>query len=190
MIPPVPAGTSHFPMVTNMTDKKDPDQKNIPVDFDDDDEIIELTKEVFLKPKKDEDDIDLKETGQDVPETATESSVATDSPEPASDDDDDFFEMDHTVDTESGAEETILDLDEAFAGDAPPMGEDEIIASAIAESLGEDDEEPVDDNITLSDTAGAASEEEDDVILMSPDDDERDGGLEYTPVAGQTNSLS
>ena len=56
----MPAGTSQFPMVMNMTDKKDPDQKNIPVDFDDDDEIIELTKEVFLKPKKDEEDNDLK----------------------------------------------------------------------------------------------------------------------------------
>ena len=176
----MPAGTSQFPMVTKMTDKKDPDQKNLPVDFDDDDEIIELTKEVFLKPKKDEKDIELQDAGKDVLAPQVEDLVDTDEPEPDSGEDEDIFDLGHTADTESEAGGTVLDLDEAFAGDAPPMGEDEIIASAIAESLGEDDEEPSDESIKLSDAADTASQEEDDVIILSQEDDERDGGEEPT----------
>ena len=167
-------------MVMNMTDKKDPDQENIPVDFDDDDDVIELTNEVIIKPKNEEDDTDLQDTAKDVPETPVEKSISTDEPEPESGDDGGIFNLDRTPGDESGAEETVLDLDKAFAGDDPALSEDEIIASAIAEALGPDDEEPSDDRINLSEAADTGTENDDDVIIMNQDDDEPAGVSERT----------
>ena len=172
-------------MVMNMTDKKNPDQKNIPLDFDDDDDIIELTNEVIIKPKKEDEDIDLQDSGKNVPETPVDNSIETDEQEPESGDDGGIFNLDRTPDAESGAEGTVLDLDEAFAGDDPPLEEDEIIASAIAESLGADDDEPTDDKINLSDAADSSTENEDDVIIMNQDDDEPAGKSERTPDADE-----
>jgi hypothetical protein len=172
-------------MVMNMTDKKNPDQKNIPLDFDDDDDIIELTNEVIIKPKKEDEDIDLQDSGKNVPKTPVDNSIETDEQEPESGDDGGIFNLDRTPDAESGAEGTVLDLDEAFAGDDPPLEEDEIIASAIAESLGADDDEPTDDKINLSDAADSSTENEDDVIIMNQDDDEPAGKSERTPDADE-----
>jgi hypothetical protein len=158
-----------------MTDKKNPDQKNIPVDFDDDDDIIELTNEVIIKPKKDDKPGDLQDTGQDVPKPLVDALGETDEMEPEFDDEDDIFNMDHGPELGSETEGTILDLDEAFAEDEPPIDEDDIIASAIAESLGPDDEEPTEEMIKLSDEPDTVSETEDDVIIMKDDDGEPAG---------------
>ena len=51
-------------MVVNMIEKKDPHQKISPDDFDDDDDIIELTDEVITKPKDDDEIIDLQAPAQ------------------------------------------------------------------------------------------------------------------------------
>jgi len=159
-------------MVKNMTDKENPDQKNLPVDFDDDDDIIELTNEVIIKPKKDDKPGDRQDTGRDVPKPLADALGATDEKEPEFDDEDGFFNMDHAPESGSDTEETVLDLDEAFAEDQPPMDEDDIIASAIAESLGSDDDAPTEEMIKLDDGPDTISETEDDVIIMNDNDDQ------------------
>ena len=167
------------PMVKNMTDKENPDQKNLPVDFDDDDDIIELTNEVIIKPKKDDKPGDRQDTGRDVPKPLADALGVTDENEPEFDAEDDFFEKDHAPESGSDTEGTVLDLDEAFAEDQPPMDEDDIIASAIAESLGSDDEEPTEEMIRLDDAPDTISETEDDVIIMNDDIDQPAAASEW-----------
>ena len=54
-------------MVTNMSKTKAPRSGNSPVDLDDDDDIIELTEEVIVKPKKDDRVKDLQAADADAP---------------------------------------------------------------------------------------------------------------------------
>jgi pilus assembly protein FimV len=163
-------------MVMNMTDKEDPNQKNIPVDFEDDDDIIVLTNEVVLKPKKDDQDRDLQGTAKDVPKTQAAIPAESEQLQSGSDGKDDIYDREPAPESDSEMEGTILDLDEAFLNDQPPMDEDEIIASAIAESLGPDDEEPEEDRIKLSGEADSNSAKEDDVIVTdrAPETAEKD----------------
>jgi len=160
-------------MVKHMSEAKDPHQGNSPVDLDDNDDIIELTEEVIVKPKKDDKPMDLQGSGTadqvspaDKPPEADESG-----PEP-DDDGDDTFDLSGVP--ESEAEGTVLDLDEAFADDDTSLGEDDIIASAIEASLGADDDEPqrAEDRIRLAEDADADMAEDDDVINFSDADDE------------------
>jgi hypothetical protein len=160
-------------MVTNMSKTKDPRSENIPVDLDDDDDIIELTEEVIIKPKKDDIVEDLQAADTSAPESAAEKPPKTDETEPEPDDNEDDT-IDLSGAPESETEGTVLDLDEAFADDGTDIDEDDIIASAIEESLGADDDEPesAEDRIKLTDDVEADMAQDDDIINFRDDDDE------------------
>lgn len=160
-------------MVKHMSEAKDPHQGNSPVDLDDDDDIIELTEEVIVKPKKDDKRMDLQGSGTADQVSPADKPPEADESEPEPDDDgDDTFDLSGVP--ESEAEGTVLDLDEAFADDDTSLGEDDIIASAIEASLGADDDEPqpAEDRIRLAEDADADMAEDDDVINFSDADDE------------------
>ena len=126
-----------------MPEKKDPHQKISPVDYDDD--IIELTDEVITEPQGDDEIIDLQDTGTAVPQKPSDL--------PAKKDD-------------------IIDLDEAVEDDESTMGEDDMIASAIVDSLGVDDDNLQEDRINLSNESDISFEQDDDIIILNDDDDD------------------
>ena len=125
-----------------MPEKKDPHQKISLVDYDDD--IIELTDEVITEPQGDDEIIDLQDTGTAVPQKPSDI--------PAKKDD-------------------IIDLDEAVEDDESTMGEDDIIASAVVDSLDVDDDNLQEDRINLSDESDISFEQDDDIIILNDDDD-------------------
>ncbi len=162
-------------MVTNMSETRDPRSKNVPVDWDDDDDIIELTEEVIVKPKKDDDIMDHQGPRAAAPESQAAKPLETDDTEAQPDDEaDDAIDLSAAPEYETDG--SILDLDEAFADDDTNMGEDDIIASAIEESLGADDDddepEPIEDRIRLTDDAEVEMAEDVDIIHFSEEGDE------------------
>jgi hypothetical protein len=128
-------------MVVNMPEKKDPHQKISPVDYDDD--IIELTDEIISKPQGDEEIIDLQDNGTAVFQKPSDI--------PAIKDD-------------------IIDLDEVVADDENNMGEDDIIASAIVDSLDVDGDDLQEDRIRLTEESEIVFEQDDDVIMLDEED--------------------
>ncbi len=153
-----------------MSEKKDPHLENSPVDFDDDDDIIELTNEVIVKPQENDEIIDLQGNSTAAPKSPAEIQAKPEKIEPESDEEDDIFDLGGTPESEFETEGTILDLDEAFTDDESDMGEDDIIASAIEESLGADDEDLPEDRINLADeTDTRAAIDGEDIILNQED---------------------
>jgi hypothetical protein len=149
-------------MVMNMIEKKDPHQKISPVDFDDNDDIIDLTDEVTIKPKDDDEIIDLQGTDTAVLKAPADIPVQKD----------DMIDLDGTPETESQAEGAMIDPGEGVADDESTPGEDDIIASAIVASLGADDDDLTDDITKVTDEADTNSEEDNDVIILNKDDDD------------------
>ena len=125
-----------------MPEKKDPHQKISPVDYDDD--IIELTDEIITEPQGDDEIIDLQATDTAIPQKPSDI--------PARKDD-------------------IIDLDEAVEDDESTMGEDDIIASAVVDSLDVDDDNLQEDRSNLSDESEISFEQDDDIIILNDDDD-------------------
>ena len=152
-------------MVNNMSETNDPRSENEPIDLDDDDDIIELTEEVIVKPKKDDKTPDLKSSETAAPAAmAAEPLKADELGRKPEDEEEDTIDLSGTP--ESEAEGAVLDLDEAFADEDSDIDEDDIIASAIEESLGTDDDEPeyAEDRIKLTDGADEDVAEDDDII--------------------------
>ena len=129
-----------------MIDKKDPRHNPIKTDSSDDDAIIDLTDEVLIKTEEDDGIIDLKDELSDgaraidniEDEEALTASITTSRPD--------------TLE-----EDVIFELDDQFADDETDMDEDELIASAINDSLGSDEEE--------------TDKKDDEFDLTAPDDD-------------------
>jgi hypothetical protein len=160
-------------MVVNMIEKKDPHQKISPDDFDDDDDIIELTDEVIIKPEDDDEIIDLQGTGTVVSKTPAGIPAKTDENEPESDEqEEDIIALEATPEAESQAEGGAIDLDKGDSDYESTVAEDDIIASAIVASLGADDDDLHEDGAQLIDEAGTRPEEDDDFIILSEDDDD------------------
>ncbi|MDB4442251.1 hypothetical protein N9219_02405 [bacterium] len=157
-----------------MSEKKDPHPENNPVDFDDNEDIIELTDEVIVKPKEDDENVDLQNTDAPVPDTLSDLPLKTDGKEPKFDDGDDIFDLGGTAETDSLENGPVVDLNEAFADDENAMEEDDIIASAIEESLGADDEDLEEDRINLTEEADTSAAKNDEAIIFDNEDDEPD----------------
>lgn len=168
-----------------MSEKKDPHPKNSQVDFDDDEDIIELTDEVIVKPKEDDNYIDLKGTDATVPDAQSDIPIKTDVKEPQPDDEDDIFDLDGAAETDSLEDGAVIDLNEAFDDDENAIEEDEIIASAIEESLGTDDEDLAEDRIRLTDEAGTSAVKGDEDIISNTEDDEPDALSEQATVSAE-----
>jgi hypothetical protein len=175
-----------LPHGDKMNEKKDPHQENSPADFDDDDDIIELTDEVIVKPQEDDEIIDLQGTVTSAPKSPADIQAKTAKMEPEPDDEDDIVDLSETPESEFETEGTVLDLDQAFSGDESTIGEDDIIASAIEESLGADDEELVEDRIKLTDeTDTRAAIDGDEDIMLDKEDDEPAAASDPAEVAAE-----
>jgi hypothetical protein len=173
-----------------MSEKKDPHLENSPVDLDDDDDIIELTNEVVVKPKKDDEIIDLQGPGTAAPESPEDLQAKPDKIEPEPDDEDDILDMGGTPESEFETEGTILDLDEAFSDDESSMGEDDIIASAIEESLGADDEDLPEDRINLADEADIRAAMEGDDFISDKEDEEPEAESEPAEMLAEKDEAT
>ncbi len=164
-------------MVRKMIEKKDPHEKIRPVDLDDDDDIIELTDEVFIKPKVDDEIIDLQGTGTALPKTPADIQEKMSEKEPKSDDEDDIIDLAGTPEIELQAPELGVDLGEVVSDHDGTLSEDDMIASAIVESLGTEDDDLPEDEIKLTGEADTKSAQDDDVIILDTDDDEASDAL-------------
>jgi len=165
-----------LPHGDKMSEKKDPHLKNGQVDLDDDDDIIVLTDEVVAKPIEDDEIIDLQGPGTAAPESPVEM-------EAKPDDEDDIFDLGGTPESELETEGTVLDLDAAFSDDDNDMGEDDIIASAIEESLGADDEDLPEDRIKLADEADITAAMDGEDFISDKEDEEPEAVSDPAEVA-------
>ena len=151
-----------------MIDKNDPRQDSAKTDTSDDDAIIDLTDEVTINTNADDDIVDLKDALEDEsPDTEKE------------EEGEDLTAREATPTFDLPEEEFILDLDDQFAADEAGMQEDDLIASAINDSLEADDIEPdvQDDEFSLdsSDDDLIILDNEEDVIADRPADVVEDG---------------
>jgi hypothetical protein len=168
-----------------MSEKKDPHLENTPMDLDDDDDIIELTDEVAVKPKEDDEIIDLQGPDAAAPESPEDIQAKPDKIEPEPDDEDDILDLGGTPESEFETEGTVLDLDEAFSDEDRNMGEDDIIASAIEESLGADDEDLPEDRIKLTDEADIRAAMEGEDFISDKADEEPEAASDLAEMAAE-----
>jgi len=151
-----------------MIDKNDPRQDSAKTDTSDDDAIIDLTDEVTINTNADDDIVDLKNALDDA-------SSDTEKEEEG----EDLTAREVTPTSDLPEEEFILDLDDQFEADEAGMQEDDLIASAINDSLEADDIEPdvQDDEFSLdsSDDDVIILENEEDLIADHPSDVVEDG---------------
>ena len=151
-----------------MIDKKDPRQDSAKTDAFDDDAIIDLTDEVTINTNADDDIIDLKDAlADESPETEKEEENANRTPRA------------ETSSSDLSEEEFILDLDDQFSADEADEEEDNLIASAINDSLESDDiardVQDVDFSLNSPDDDAIILDNEDDVIADLPSDGAEDG---------------
>jgi hypothetical protein len=146
-------------MVMNMIEKKDPHQKIITDDPSDDDDVIELTDEVITKPQEDD-----RTAG---PQKSANISAKTAKTESVSDDEDDIIDLKDTSE-----DEDFIDLNDPVTDERIAIEEDEVIASAIEESLGDDEDELDAGKIRLTDESDLESQEDDGGIILDTGDDD------------------
>jgi len=158
-------------MVMIMSDKKDPHPKNNPIDLDDDDDIIELTTLVALKPKDDVKISDKEDTGAAAPQKASDIPATTGEKELEADDEKDLIELGEPLEAESQADEGIIDLSALDSDDDNSLSEDDIIASKIEASVGDDDDDLQQDPIELAAEVDTISEQDDDTIILKIEDE-------------------
>ena len=157
----------------------DPRSENEPIDLDDDDDIIELTEEVIVKPKKDDKTQDLK-SAETVAQAATaaEPLRADELGREPEDEEEDSIDLSGTP--ESEAEGAVLDLDEAFDDDEPEFAEDRIkLTDGADEIVAEDDDiinfrEETDVHAEVSDDTAADTDTDEGIFQ-----DEEEIPLEY-----------
>ena len=159
-------------MVVSMSEKKDPHQKIRPVDFDEDDDIIDLTDEISTKSHSDEDIIDLQGSGTVPPRKPAEVPPRSEKNELESYDEDDIIYLDGSPETASQVPGDIIDLDEEIGDDEGTVGEDDMIASAIVESLDTDDDDLQDNRIWRTDDSDTTSEQDEDIIILNEEDED------------------
>jgi hypothetical protein len=160
-----------YPMVMIMNEKKDPHPKNNPIDLDDDDDIIELTTLVALKPKDNVEIADKQDTQAAAPQKASDIPATTDQIELKADDEEDLIELGERLDADSQADAGIFDLGELDSDDDNFLAEDDIIASKIEASSGDDDDDLQQDPIEVTVEVDTISEQYDDTIILNTEDE-------------------
>ena len=154
-----------------MNEKKDPHPKNNPIDLDDDDDIIELTTLVALKPKDNVKIADKQDTRAAAPQKASDIPATTDQIELKADDEEDLIELGERLEAESQADAGIFDLGEPDSDDDNFLAEDDIIASEIEVSIGDDDDDLQQDPIEPTEEVDTIFEQDDDVIILNTEDE-------------------
>jgi hypothetical protein len=146
--------TSLSQLVMRMIDKRDPYQESDKANSADDEVIIELTDEVEIKREGDDDILELSDDlSVDEPKT--------DAVDNGSEIDDDTLTLDETDAFESHKEDVLWGLNDENSADDSNMGENEIIASAIEESLGFDEGE----EFTLTDEFNLHDQDDEDMVM-------------------------
>ncbi len=152
----------------NMIDEKNPRQESVKADSSDDEVIINLTDEVVIKTEDDNGILELAEDmADDAPQIDDEGKASE------VEEDEDIIALEETGKIKSQEDEAIIEMDDQVAEDQDEIVEDQLIASAIEESLGADEDE--DQEVTEEFDLNAS--DEDDTLLMDNAQDETDGHL-------------
>ena len=163
--------TSLSRLVMRMTDKRDPYHGSDKANSADDDAIIELTDEVEIKLEGDDDILELSEDlSVDAPKT--------DAADNGSEMDDDVLTLENTDASESQKDDVLWGLNDEDAADDGNMENNEIIASAIEESLGFDEGE----DFTLTDEFNLNGPDDEELVMS--DDAQQDEDAEIAAIGG------
>jgi len=146
-----------------MIDEKDPRPKSVIADSSDDDVIIDLTDEVIIKTEKEDEILDLTD---DLPAKAPKTVEKDKTSEIA--EDADIIASNETEISESQGDGTIIDRTGQIEEDQDDVDEDQLIASAIAESVGADEDE--DREVTEEFDLNAS--DDDGILIMDNDRNE------------------
>lgn len=148
----------------NMIDEKDPRQESGKTDSSDDEVIIDLTEEVVVKSQKDDGILELSEDmAGDVQKIAAQDRTSE------AEEDEEILDLDEIDPLGPQEEDAVVDLREPVGEERDDIAEDQLIASAIIDSFGDEDEnESVTEEFDLTDF-------DDDQIIL---DDARDGADE------------
>jgi hypothetical protein len=147
-----------------MIDKKNPRQNPVKDDSSDDDVIIDLTEEVMIKTEENDGITELKD---DLSDAAFE----TDNDENLRD----LTAWESPSKPDALEEDVILELDEPLTDDETEMGEDDLLASSINDSLLLEEDEPSNKDDEFDFKAS-----DDDVIIMDNEQDLIDESLPDT----------
>jgi len=147
-----------------MIDEKDPRQESGKTDSSDDEVIIDLTEEVVVKSQKDDGILELSEDmAGDVQKIAAQDRTSE------AEEDEEILDLDEIDPLGPQEEDAVVDLREPVGEERDDIAEDQLIASAIIDSFGDEDEnESVTEEFDLTDF-------DDDQIIL---DDARDGADE------------
>jgi len=149
-----------------MIDKREPYHGSVKANSANNDAIIELTDEVIPKPEEDSGVLELSDDLiVDAPKT--------DAADAGSEVDDDILTLDEQDDFESPKDEVLFGLDDEDADDDSKMADNEIIASAIEESFGFDDDE----DFTPTDEFNLKDPDDEDVVIVDNAPHDQDEGL-------------
>ena len=151
-----------------MIDKKDPRQDSAKDDSLNDDVIIDLTEEVIAQNEEDDGIIELQDN-------LTDEVFGSDNDED-DEDDEDLIVLEETSKPDELEKEVTLNAADQFADDKADMGEDELIASALNESLFLDEDEPDKQNEDFE----LKAQDDDDIIILDNEQDPADESLTET----------
>ena len=119
-----------FRLVINMLDEKGPRQESVKVDSSENEAIIDLTNEVIAKTEIDNDMLELSDAMVDEAPQADEDDKASEDEEAEK-----ILALDESDNLESQAEESVIDLNDQAAEDQVQFGDDQLIASAMENTL-------------------------------------------------------
>lgn len=148
-----------------MINKKNPWQNPVKADSSDDDVIIDLTEEVQIK--NDGNDGILEPT-DDLPDAAFETDNDENFKDPTA--------WESLSNPDALDEDVVLERDDPLTDDETDMAEDDLIASAINDSLLLEEDE----SLNKDDEFGFKASDDDDVIIMDNDQDLVDESLPDT----------
>ena len=147
----------------NMIDEKDPRPESVKADSSDDEVIIDLTDEVIIKTENEDEILELTD---DLPAEASKT-VEKDKTSGIAEDED-ILASNETEISESRVGGTIIDRTGQIEEDQDDMDEDQLIASAIAESVGADEDE----DLEVTEEFDLNASDDDDILIMDNDRNE------------------
>jgi len=152
----------------NMIDEKDPRPESVIADSSDDEVIIDLTDEVIIKTENEDEILELTD---DLPAEAPKT-VEKDKTSKIAEDED-IIAFNETEISESRVAGTIIDRTGQIDEDQDDVEEDQLIASAIAESVGADEDE----DLEMTEEFDLNASDDDDILLMDNDRNEAQENL-------------
>ncbi len=157
-----------------MFDEKNPRQESVKIDSSQNEAIIDLTNEVSAKTEIENDMLELSNAKVDEPPNA-----AGDDKTSEDETDEEILALDESGNLESPEEESVIDLNDQAPENQVQFGDDQLIASAMKNTLRLDQ----DDTEELTEQFDLNAFDEEDILIVDNTQDEADEN--FNAVAGR-----